>query len=307
MTSIFDEFKQRYPDTKLTNVRVLYGDVNHCSKCFPVITKSRPVDCGLNILSWIHYHRHFQVLNDNGVNLLKKYDIPYSMKRDVAVWRGTTTGLWTKNISLDDVRLHQVPDGSSKPSHAREIFVIKYYNSTSGLVDIGLSKCGAQTASRCDFLSHLIKDDKSIQKLLEYKFLVSLQGNDVATGLKWMLASNSVVFMPESTMESWILESQLKQWVHYVPIKFDGSDLLEKIEHAIQNPHQMMSIVSNAKQYMSKFLNFYEQVNEASEILKYYIEHVHFLPEKSKYMVKCSISQNSSWLYNQLKGCNLTF
>ena len=307
MNKIFNVFKERYPNTKLTNIRVLYGDINYCSSCFPVLTKSRPVGCGTNILSWIHYHRHFQVLNNNGANLLKKYDILYLMKRDVAIWRGTTTGIWTKNISSDDINNNGITNVSIKPDHTREIFVTKYYNSTTDLIDIGLSKCGVQTSSRCDTLNKFVKDTKTIQELLQYKFLISLEGNDVATGLKWMLASNSVVFMPQSNMESWIVESQLKPWVHYVPIKYDGSDLIEKIKHAIDNPHQMISIINNANHYMNKFLNFYEQINEASEVLKYYNDHVHYLPNKSNYMIKCDSNQNSTWLYDQLKKCNLSF
>ena len=36
------------------------------------------------------------------------------------------------------------------------------------------------------------------------------KGNDVASGLKWMLASNSVVFMPLPRVETWAMESLLQ-------------------------------------------------------------------------------------------------
>lgn len=35
-------------------------------------------------------------------------------------------------------------------------------------------------------------------------------GNDAASGLKWMLASNSVVFMPLPRVETWAMESLLQ-------------------------------------------------------------------------------------------------
>jgi len=42
-------------------------------------------------------------------------------------------------------------------------------------------------------------------------------GNDVASGLKWMLASNSVVFMPPPRVETWAMESLLQVfWCHMV-------------------------------------------------------------------------------------------
>ena len=186
------------------------------------------------------------------------------------------------------------------------MFVSKYFNS-SVPIDIGLSHCGIQTASNCDYLNQFVKGEKSIKELLKNKFLISLEGNDVATGLKWMLASNSVVFMPIPTMESWVLESQLKPWVHYVPLLFDGSDLLEKVSHGIANPDQMMNIVKNAKSYIKKFLNFYNQEDKAVDELKYYSDRVHIMPKNTKPFVKCDRKFNSSWLYDQLKGCNLKF
>jgi len=38
-------------------------------------------------------------------------------------------------------------------------------------------------------------------------------GNDVASGLKWMLASNSVVFMPLPRRETWAMESLLQVYM----------------------------------------------------------------------------------------------
>ena len=46
----------------------------------------------------------------------------------------------------------------------------------------------------------------SERRLLQYKYLLSLEGNDVATGLKWMMLSDSVVFMPvRSEVEGYII------------------------------------------------------------------------------------------------------
>ena len=129
----------------------------------------------------------------------------------------------------------------------------------------------------------------------------------MATGLKWMLASNSVVFMPPARMETWVLESHLKPWVHFVPINFDGSDLMEKILHAKAHPDQMILIIKNAKQYISKFLNFYSQENRAMDELKFYADHVHVTPHIEHPLVECDSRSNSTWLYRQLKNCNLSY
>ena len=62
------------------------------------------------------------------------------------------------------------------------------------------------------------------------RYLISVEGNDVATGLKWMLYSNSVVFMPPPTKETRFREGSLVPWLHYVPLAEDFTDLIEKIQ-----------------------------------------------------------------------------
>ena len=305
MKAIIDGFSLKYNFHDIQKkFRVLYGDINYCSECFPVISISRPVTCGLNMLSWIHYGRHFEVVNNEGANMLKKLDIPYLSKKDIAVWRGVTTGAWSKNFS--EILIY--------PDFTRQLFVTKYYNSSDN-IDIGLSECFDQspgailgvTHYNCSF-SNYVKGKKTIKDLLKYKFLIALQGNDVASGLKWMLSSNSVVFTPSPiTMETWSLEPSLKPWVHYVPLKFDGSDLEEKIMHATENPDQMMMIVKNAKQYIGKFLNFYSQKNRAIDELKFYADRVHISSDIDKHSIECESRANNSWLRSQLRNCNLKF
>ena len=63
-----------------------------------------------------------------------------------------------------------------------------------------------------------------------YRYLISVEGNDVATGLKWMLYSNSVVFMPPPTLETKFREGSLVPWLHYIPLAEDFTDLIKKIE-----------------------------------------------------------------------------
>lgn len=41
----------------------------------------------------------------------------------------------------------------------------------------------------------LLRDMKSMEDLLEYKMIISWQGNDISSGLKWQLWSRSVVMM----------------------------------------------------------------------------------------------------------------
>ena len=71
------------------------------------------------------------------------------------------------------------------------------------------------------------KDKTPIEDHMKYKYLISIDGNTAAWQRpNWILESGSVLLMPETEMDEWYL-SDLKPWVHYVPIKADLSDLLE--------------------------------------------------------------------------------
>lgn len=88
---------------------------------------------------------------------------------------------------------------------------------------------------------------------LEYKFILSLEGNDVATNLKWIMSSNSLAVMPPPKYETWFMEGLLVPDVHYVAIKDDYSDLEERLQYYIDHPAAAQKIIENAKQHVAQF------------------------------------------------------
>lgn len=93
----------------------------------------------------------------------------------------------------------------------------------------------------------------SIAEHLDYKFVLCLEGNDVATNLKWVMSSNSLAVMPRPRYETWFMEGRLIPNVHYVEIKADYSDLEERLNYYIQNPGEALKIIENAHQYIAQF------------------------------------------------------
>lgn len=100
-----------------------------------------------------------------------------------------------------------------------------------------------------------IKPKISLKKHLNYKFILSLQGNDVATNLKWIMSSNSIAVMPKPTIETWFMEGTLIGGVHYIEIKSDYSDLEEQLNFYINNPKKCEEILKNAHQHCQQFFN----------------------------------------------------
>lgn len=142
-------------------------------------------------------------------------------KKDIIVWRGSA---WQPQ---------------------RQKFLTKYFNNP--LCDVG-SVRGLED-------ERLLKPFMSIKNQLEYKFILSLEGNDVATSLKWIMSSNSIAVMPEPKYETWFMEGKLIPDFHYIRIKDDYSDLEDRIKFYLANPDKCNSIISNANIFVSQFKN----------------------------------------------------
>ncbi|EKK9986969.1 lipopolysaccharide A protein [Vibrio vulnificus] len=93
----------------------------------------------------------------------------------------------------------------------------------------------------------------SIEEQLQYKFLLCIEGNDVATNLKWAMSSNSLVIMSKPKYETWFMEGRLQAGVHYVEVKEDYSDLIEKMDYYLEHEQEALGIVANAHQWVEQF------------------------------------------------------
>lgn len=90
---------------------------------------------------------------------------------------------------------------------------------------------------------------------LDYKFILCLEGNDVASNLKWVMSSQSLAVMPYPKFETWFMEGTLIPNYHYVLIKDDYSDLEERMKYYIEHPDEALKIIKNAHEYINQFRN----------------------------------------------------
>ena len=100
----------------------------------------------------------------------------------------------------------------------------------------------------------------TIDEQLDYKFILSLEGNDVATNLKWIMSSSSLAVMPRPKYETWFMEGTLVPNYHYILIKDDYSDLEERLKYYIVNTAEALEIVRNANEYVNQFRNKKEKM-----------------------------------------------
>ena len=185
-------------------------------------------------------------------------DIPFFRKRGIVLWRGATTGQPNRIANRFDL-------------------VTSYFGSTNPKINIGFSNIAWGTVDTSgniiDYNNYrpYVKGKMTIKQQLEYKYLISVDGNDKSSSINWQLASNSLVFMAKPTKISWLIEDRLIPNVHYIQLKDDFSDLEEKLEWCEQNPIKCQEIVNNSTQYMSQFYeDEREKYIEAQVIMTYF-------------------------------------
>jgi hypothetical protein len=143
-------------------------------------------------------HRHFEKLYQ-----VYSQDTPWYKKKDMAVFRGQLTG----SIEVYDKHLS---DEENCINLKRCRLVYKHANST--LIDALLTNTRRKLPPVLNGVN-LMARKVDLGTLLEYKGIIMIEGNDVASGLKWALLSQSVVLMPPPKHTSWAMEELLEPWV----------------------------------------------------------------------------------------------
>jgi hypothetical protein len=143
-------------------------------------------------------HRHFEKLYE-----VYQQDTPWYKKKDMGVFRGQLTGSregYDKNVSDEQ--------NCIKMKRCRLV----YNNANSTLIDALLTNTRGRLPSVLNGVT-LLAGKVDLGTLLEYKGIIMIEGNDVASGLKWALLSQSVVLMPPPKHTSWAMEELLEPWV----------------------------------------------------------------------------------------------
>lgn len=112
----------------------------------------------------------------------------------------------------------------------------------------------------------------SLYDHLAYKFIVALEGNDVASNLKWIMSSNSVAVMPKPRFETWFMEGRLIPNYHYVEIRDDYTDLAEKIKYYSQHPNEAEDITQHANEWCRQFFNLKRERLISLLVMKKYFQ-----------------------------------
>ena len=181
----------------------------------PAIVKNRPiVEHNENsVILNLDKNRHFLFVRDNK---------PWRDKKNMTIFRGDL--------------------GPRKEN--RDVFMNRWY---------GHPMVDAASTNRSEQHPEWQREKLTIGDHLDFKFIMSLEGNDVASNLKWIMSSNSIAVTPCLTQETWFMEGTLIPNYHYIEVKSDFSDLEERLTYYIEHPNEAEAIIQHAHDYISQF------------------------------------------------------
>lgn len=94
----------------------------------------------------------------------------------------------------------------------------------------------------------------SIPELVKkYSILIDIEGNGYSGRLKHLLWSHRPLLLVDRPHKEFFFE-YLKEWEHYIPVKRDLSDLIEKTKWCIDNYSKALKIAENAYQFSKLYL-----------------------------------------------------
>lgn len=88
----------------------------------------------------------------------------------------------------------------------------------------------------------------------KYSILIDIEGRGYSGRLKYLLWSHRPVIIIDRPHKEFFFEF-LKEWEHYIPVKRDMSDLIEKTQWCLDNYDKALQIAENAYEFSKKYLS----------------------------------------------------
>lgn len=178
----------------------------------------------------------------------KCYDIIWESKKNIAIFRGSCTGA---GVTIEtNPRL--------KLSYLSSLEKNKKY------LDAGITEWNLRPRKLkndnflrsidIDKLPFGLKPKMNQKEQQEYKYVVNIEGHVAAYRLSMELSCGFCILLVESDYKLWFYD-QLKPNVHYISIKKDLSDLIDKIKWCQKNDDFCKKISENAKKFADNYLS----------------------------------------------------
>lgn len=158
--------------------------------------------------------------------------IPWAERRDRLYWRGTDTGVW---------RYRAI-------EAAPRVAICALSKAHPALIDARITRIepsANEAAKRAHYAAHdLTGPEEDQAEILQYRYQIDIDGNTSTWSsffLKLLTASPVLKVESECCWRQWYYD-RLEPGEHYIPVKADLSDLVDKLEWLRSNPFEAQRI-----------------------------------------------------------------
>ncbi|KAI8612769.1 glycosyl transferase family 90-domain-containing protein [Chytriomyces sp. MP71] len=187
--------------------------------------------------------------------------VPWERKKKVLFWRGSTTDgdhtearwpLWRQGHRM---RLGDWANAYAKANPGRVFDAgVSDPSTVDGplMVDVGFHAVIQCEENACNEMKekYSVKQKVPLEKTMEFKYLLVVDGNTWPNRLQSYLETNSVLLY-NGIFIDWY-SFQLRPWIHFVPVRVDLADLEERLEWLQANDGKARQISENARALMAK-------------------------------------------------------
>lgn len=167
---------------------------------------------------------------------------PWNKRSPLLCWRGSCSGIsyMGKDGSTESLRINFVKKLFDHP-HANNVRLSNWWSEQKNI----------DSKYFADRLHYL--------EFLKYKIFFIVDGNVIASNHMWGFSSGCVPFLI-SNGTCWFT-NLIEPYIHYIPVNYDLSNLIEQIDYIQNNDEIAESIARNALQFSKEFFSSEYQKN----------------------------------------------
>ena len=182
----------------------------------------------------------------------EKLDIKWEDKKEIAFWRGTSTGCGNDIYSNARMKLAYLSNKWSDEPKILDAKIVKWaYKLKKSEKDSMFNRINTK---KLNSLGIELGDKVPIEELYKYKYVINVDGNVGAYRLGFLFSLNSVVFIVEGKYKLWF-QDKLVENKHYISVKSDLSNLKEKIWWCKNHDSECKEIAKNALKFHQETFN----------------------------------------------------
>jgi len=186
---------------------------------------------------------------------------PWAERKSKAFWIGAVTGPWEYSPDADLMalpRLNLLRKAKESPAQLEAQWTNLATYGLGWIATDGVGVAGAE-AKRSRSLEELVgvkqSPHKEASEWAGYKYYVNVDGVVMGGRLNKLMAQGGVVLQQQSGYLEYY-DALLKPYEHYLPVAYDLSDLVPKVQWLQKNDAQAENIAKNAQKLASRRLRF---------------------------------------------------